>query len=275
MRTLASGAVIAAGNVLTAHNPRPGALCKRPDRSVMLELNPKIDRAALAARFRAEGRVQVPDVLTLASAQAVRAMLLQRTRWELAWQAGEHSTAEIIPHSVLTGVGAQQAAAQVTAATDSAAQVGDYAFRFASYPILTAYLEGRDPGGPHDSLIEAMNTPEMLGLVRDVTGIAELVKADAQATLFLGNHFLGQHTDANKGLGWRIAYVLNLAPDEWHPNWGGYLQFYDEDGNITCGWRPRFNVLNLMAVPCSHAVSYVPPYAPPGRVAITGWFRDS
>lgn len=240
----------------------------------MLELSPAIDRNALAARFHAEGRVQIPDVLTRASAEQVRALLLQATPWELAWQSGAEGGVQTIANRVLNSPGAGEAAARAQALTDDAAQRGDYAFRFANYPVLTAYLEKRNPGGPHDALIEAMNMPDMLGLVRQVTGIAELIKADAQVTLFAPNHFLGWHTDANKGSGWRIAYVLNLAPEEWHPNWGGYLQFFDDDGNIVCGWRPRFNVLNLFSVPCAHAVSYVPAFAPPGRVAITGWFRD-
>ena len=60
----------------------------------------------------------------------------------------------------------------------------------------------------------------------------------------------------------------------WRPDWGGYLNFYDEDGDIVAGYRPRFNALNLFLVPQKHAVSYVPPFAPQARFAITGWFRD-
>jgi Rps23 Pro-64 3,4-dihydroxylase Tpa1-like proline 4-hydroxylase len=50
--------------------------------------------------------------------------------------------------------------------------------------------------------------------------------------------------------------------------------FYDEDGDCIAGFKPRFNALNLFAVPQRHSVSYVPPFAPAGRFAITGWFRD-
>lgn len=241
----------------------------------MLELNTQIDRTTLAPRFGRDGRVQVPDVLSPASAERLRALLQQATPWQLVWQAGEDGAVETIDTRKLAPADAQAKAAQASAATDAAMRSGQYAFRFASYPLLTAYLEGWDRGGPHEAIIEGMNSPDMLDLVREVTGIAELTKADAQATLFAPNHFLGLHTDANKGQGWRIAYVLNLAPDNWHPDWGGYLQFLDDNGDIVHAWRPRFNVLNLFAVPCRHAVSYVTPFAPPGRFAITGWFRDN
>ena len=37
---------------------------------------------------------------------------------------------------------------------------------------------------------------------------------------------------------------------------------------------PRFNTLSIFTVPQFHAVSCVAPYAPMGRLAITGWFQD-
>jgi len=110
--------------------------------------------------------------------------------------------------------------------------------------------------------------------MRAVTGIDELVKADAQATLFAPNHYLGSHSDSHVANGWRVAYVLNLAPDNWHPDWGGYLLFLNEDGDVVEGFRPRFNALNLFLVPQEHLVSYVPPFAPTARLAITGWLSD-
>lgn len=158
-------------------------------------------------------------------------------------------------------------------AHDAAAR-GDYAFRYGHYPLVQSALEGWDPGGPHDLLLEYINAPEFMDLVRTVTGSFDLVKADGQATLFAPQHFLGRHNDSHVGDGWRVAYVLNLTIDEWHPDWGGHLQFFGEDGEITGAFRPRFNALNLLAVPQPHAVSLVAPFAPLGRYAITGWFRD-
>ena len=99
-------------------------------------------------------------------------------------------------------------------------------------------------------------------------------KADGQATLFGPQHFLGLHQDQQLEEGWRIAYVLNMTALEWRPDWGGYLLFFDDDGDVIEGYMPRFNTLNLFAVPQHHAVSFVPPFAPQGRIAISGWFRD-
>jgi len=112
-----------------------------------------------------------------------------------------------------------------------------------------------------------------MNFIREVTGLPSLVKADAQATLFAPGQFLGRHIDSHVAEGWLVAYVMNFAKD-WKPDWGGYLNFFDDDGDIVAGYRPRFNALNMFKVPRAHAVSFVPPFAPVGRFAITGWFRD-
>jgi Rps23 Pro-64 3,4-dihydroxylase Tpa1-like proline 4-hydroxylase len=151
---------------------------------------------------------------------------------------------------------------------------GDYAFIYARYPMLDAYLEQWGEHEGLDLLVEHINSEPMLELVREVTGISEIGKADAQATLFAPNHFLSLHDDSHVAEGWRVAYVMNFCQEEWRPDWGGYLLFYDEDGDVTAGFKPRFNTLNMFRVPARHSVSYVPPFAPVGRFAVTGWFRD-
>jgi Rps23 Pro-64 3,4-dihydroxylase Tpa1-like proline 4-hydroxylase len=113
-----------------------------------------------------------------------------------------------------------------------------------------------------------------MDLVRAITGTPELIKADAQATLYAPQQFLSVHNDEHASAGRRIAYVLNLCAEEWRPEWGGYLLFHDDDGDVIAGFRPRFNALNLFAVPQRHSVSFVAPFAAMARYAITGWFRD-
>ncbi len=238
----------------------------------LFSLNPHLDRPALAEDFRRDGRVQVRNVLTRAAAETIHEVLSRGTPWGLAWQAGEDG-----PHALRAATlnadphGEQRA---MTAATHAAMRRGDYAFQFAQYPILDAYLGKWAPDGAHDLLLEHINSEDFLDFIREVTGIASIRKGDAQATLFAPGHFLGLHIDSHVGEGWRVAYVLNLCREEWKSDWGGYLNFFDEDGDIVVGYRPRFNALNMFAVPRAHAVSYVPPFAPVGRFAVTGWFRD-
>ena len=238
----------------------------------LFSLNPQLDRGALAERFKRDGRVQVRDVLTEAAAAAIHEILAQATPWGLAWQAGSDGPHAVRATALKTDPAAQQQI--IAAATTAAARRGDYAFQFAHYPMVDAYLGEWAPGGPHDLLLEHINSDDFLGFIRAVTGIPTISKGDAQATLYAPGHFLGLHIDSHVGEGWRVAYVFNFCREEWKPDWGGYLNFYDDDGDVVAGYRPRFNALNMFTVPRAHAVSFVPPFAPVGCFAVTGWFRD-
>jgi SM-20-related protein len=239
----------------------------------LFELNPALDVPALAERFAATGRVQVRDVLTPESARELLLVLAKGTPWGMAVGAGTAKPESFSAAKARTQEG-QQALQQAARNAEQHSARGEYGFRFAHYPILETLREGWDPGGAHEVLLEHLNTPDFLDLARAVTGIDHLFKADAQATLFAPNHYLGRHTDSHVAEGWEVAYVLNLARDDWHPDWGGYLLFLDDDGDVVEGFRPRFNALNLFRVPQSHLVTYVPPFAPMGRMAVTGWLRS-
>lgn len=238
----------------------------------LFDLNPALDIAALSSRFARDGRVQVRNILTPQTAQAVRHILQRETIWGLACQVGTEPPLMLRRHQVAAIEPVKRQALGLS--VQRAAAAGDYAVQFSQYPILTAYLEQWSPDSPHDFLLEYINADPFMNLVRTITGMAGLTKADAQATLFGPGDFLSVHNDSHREERWRVAYVLNFSDPGWRPDWGGYLNFLNEDGDIVEGWLPRFNSLNLLRVPQPHQVSYVPPFAPVGRVAITGWFRD-
>lgn len=239
----------------------------------LFELNPALDREALARRFAERGRVQIRDVLTPETAKEMLTVLTKGTQWGMAIGAGDENRQSFRHEDMRTPQG-QQAVNQAALAAEANSKRGEYGFRFAQYPILTALQEGWDPGSPHELMLEHLNAPDFIQLARDVTGIDALVKADGQATLYAPSHYLGRHIDSHVAEGWEVAYVLNFAPPDWHPDWGGYLMFLDDEGDVVEGFRPRFNALNLFKVPQSHLVSYVPPFAPLGRIAVTGWLRS-
>jgi SM-20-related protein len=238
----------------------------------LLDVNPALDVPALAATFARDRRLQVRDVLTEASARIVHRILAEDTPWGLSWQAGAQGPDRLRPGALAAMSAAErQARSQALVA---AMRGRDYAFGYSSYPLVDAYVGKWNPAGPHDMLLEYINDRPVMDLVRAISGMQDLVKADAQATLYGPNHFLAVHTDEHASAGRRIAYVLSLCAEDWRPDWGGYLNFYDDDGDVIAGYRPRFNALNLFAVPQKHNVGFVPPFAPVARYAITGWFRD-
>lgn len=236
----------------------------------LFQVNPELDTTALAAAFARDGRVQVPGVLTEASARVLHDVLATKTPWGLAWQAGSDG-----PHAVRASELTAERRKAMAGAVGRAMAGRDYAFAYAQYPMLKAFQERWAPGGPHDLLLEHVNDRPFLDLARAITARDDLIKADAQATLFGPGHFLSTHDDTGTAEeARRIAYVLSMCAVEWRPDWGGQLLFLDERDDVEAGVAPRFNTLNLFTVPRRHLVSAVAPYAPLERFAMTGWFRD-
>lgn len=238
----------------------------------LFDLNPRLDRTAIARQFATDQRIQIRNVLTEEAARNVHAILARQTPWGLAWHAGADGPHNV-PQPELSKLSAQDMGG-IQHKLTAALKGRDYGFFYAQYPMVHAYLQKWAPDGPHDILVEHINDDPFMTLIREVTGLPQLIKADAQATLYAPGQFLAEHDDSHVAEGWQVAYVLNMCAEDWRSEWGGYLNFYDEDGDVVQGFRPRFNALNLFRVPQRHNVSYVPPFAPIARFAITGWFRD-
>jgi Rps23 Pro-64 3,4-dihydroxylase Tpa1-like proline 4-hydroxylase len=115
---------------------------------------------------------------------------------------------------------------------------------------------------------------EARDLLRVVAGTDAIDFADAQGTCYSPGDFLTAHTDENPGKYRHGAYVFSLTP-QWQIDWGGLLLFHGQDGNVDFGITPRFNALNIFAVPQVHSVSMVNRIAPYRRYSITGWLRSN
>lgn len=240
----------------------------------LFEVRATADLESARERFVRCGRAQIRDFLTAESAAEIGEILKSQTPWGISLQAGESDPPEQVRAEALRDKDVRQHISNRAQAAHGAAANGEFAFVHARYSLVDAYLGKWDPDGPHDLLLEYLNAPDFLDPMRYVTGIPEVAKADAHASLFAAGHYLTRHIDEHSGHGRRVAYVLNFAPEDWHTDWGGYLVFFDQEGDIVEGFRPRFNSLNLFRVPQAHSVSYVPPFAPSGRYAISGWLLD-
>ena len=67
--------------------------------------------------------------------------------------------------------------------------------------------------------------------------------------------------------------MFNLG-ETWAADWGGLLQFLDEERNVVDTFMPQPNSPSLFKVPAWHCVSLVAPWARKQRLAITGWWQD-
>lgn len=235
---------------------------------MQLALNPNLDVPALTAAYGQRQRIQIRDFLEPPSARAAREEL-EKLPWGLAYRDGGR-VVELYADAVAR-LDNREAARIMDAIREQARN--DYQFLYAYYPILTAYFSPNLPTQPIFNLYEFINSEPVLNLVREVTGLKRIAWADAQATWFKPGHFLKAHTDEVGAEGRLAAYVLNFTKD-WDPDGGGFLQFFDDRGDIGQAIRPAFNALNIFTVPQLHSVSMVSTWVTAKRLAMTGWFRS-
>jgi Rps23 Pro-64 3,4-dihydroxylase Tpa1-like proline 4-hydroxylase len=234
-------------------------------------IDPRFDTAPWRALLQRDNRVQVENFLQPEVAERLRACLQTEVPWTLALRDADG--ARTIDHATYAAMQAPDIAALLEATAAGARTADpDAGFRFAydSYMMISAYTQGRDPGLLLHRVLELFNTPDYLAFMRSLTGDARVRRVNAQATRYRRGHFLRYHTDIDSTEGRLYAYVLNLSRD-WNADWGGLLQFIDDDGRVLDTFLPRWNTLSLFAVPAGHAVSLVAPWAAQDRLAITGW----
>jgi SM-20-related protein len=231
-------------------------------------LNAALRAQDYAATFARDGVVQIENLLSPPVADALESILNRGTPWSLV-HADAQGRHVILDPPTLAAIPPQDLRARLTDVTRRAADA--FSYLYLTYPMIDAYVDGRDPGHPLNGLTEFLNSPEFIAFGHAVTG-EPVTKVDAQATLYRPGHFLTQHDDLGVGER-RAAYTIGLTR-MWRPDWGGQLMFHGPNGDIRRGFAPRFNVLTLFKVPMLHSVAAVAPYAAAPRYMITGWLRD-
>jgi Rps23 Pro-64 3,4-dihydroxylase Tpa1-like proline 4-hydroxylase len=212
--------------------------------------------------------VHLPDFLVPPGAEQVHRYLAQSAEWSLVLHDGSQvreATPEQRRH-------ADEIWEREMAAFAYARAREGFEFLYEHRRVSDDPRERAADPSPVARLVEFLNSPVFLEFARRLTGQPDIVRADAQATRYRPGDFLTQHDDFDK-TGRKLrraAYVFNLTP-RWQPDWGGQLQFIGPDGHVAEAWVPRFNALNVFAVPQPHSVSIVSPFAAGARYSVTGW----
>lgn len=226
---------------------------------MMLRLNPQLDLDACRTNFAKDDRLRLENALIPDDAQA------------LAQLAAAQSFAQTLSDGSGT---ARVTAEDVQAMSPShkaelRERLANAASRGEGFHYESVRLDGDGPPALAP-FVSFLGSDTVLEFIRAVTG-EPVTGADAQATRYRHGHYLTRHRDQVAGENRRIAYVLGLS-QQWHPDWGGLLQFFEEGGAPRDAWLPAFNTLSLFHTRHIHAVTYVTPFARAPRLSITGWF---
>lgn len=233
------------------------------------ELNPDLDRKALKAAFKKDRRVLLPDFLAGDGAEQLFTFIATRLRWGLSFNEGEKAVVHT-PDRLASMTGRRQR--DLLQKIFTRAQTG-YQYLYKCFPITTDPAVSEVSGEIIHDLMDFLNDGEALALIREISGLGELAAAEGEVAFFAQQHFAGRHDGGANGGGKRLAFEFGLTKD-WRTDWGGYLQFFDADGDVVAGIPPGFNALTLYALPQDHNISMIAPFADMARLAISGRFSD-
>ena len=234
-------------------------------------INPDLDIDALAHSFKTDQRLTIENFLLPEIAERIHDACIDSVPFEIQYvldgKYQSKSPAELAKLSPQEGL-------------DINARITEAASQGVGF-LYDAYLSSKEKPDPEKTQSEKLQflhkvfdfigSDEVVSIIRTITGNRDITGAAPQYTRYTPGHFLTRHRDVVPGRGRRIAFVLGVTRG-WHPDWGGLLQFYEENGNPRDAWMPRFNVLSIFAVKHIHAVTYVTPYAKTPRLSLTGWF---
>ena len=231
-------------------------------------LNPDLDRQSLREEYEVDGRIRINDFLEPEVSHQIRRYCLEEDPFDVVYFAyGKNQVATQADMENLNDK--EKEALNLEIANAASRRVGF---------VYGGYMMGRSGAVENPRLkflsdvFEYFNGETMLEFVSDVTGARDLSSADCQYTKYTPGHFLTRHRD-DVSEHRRIAYILGFS-ENWHPDWGGLLQFFQEDGTARDAWIPRFNCLSLFDIKHIHSVTFITPFAKAPRVSLTGWFRS-
>ena len=230
-------------------------------------LNSDLDLTDLASQYSATSRVRIHNLLADDGLADFYDNFEDRDDW---W----HLMNTVGGVVELDRTMKRQMSAEQRASLDDQVQAGartGFQYRYEGLRVPDRDEES-DADDPLSAFADLMSSEPMLAMLRTVTGCTDLAFTDGQATAYGAGDFLTCHDDNVSGKNRLAAYVFGMTPN-WRAEWGGILLFHEADGSRVIGQVPKFNTLDLFAVPQSHSVSLVTPAAPRRRYAVTGWLR--
>jgi Rps23 Pro-64 3,4-dihydroxylase Tpa1-like proline 4-hydroxylase len=226
------------------------------------------EQAALADAYARDGIVRIPGALSDELADSLHDQLRERSDWVQVFNSGEKLFE--LSRAMRRDLPAEKQA-ELDQAIYAAARTG-FQYRYETIRVPDSRAEREASPDPLFHVAQSLSTEPVLGILRRITGAADINYADAQGTAYSPGDFLTGHDDSFEGKNRRAAYVLSLTP-VWRVEWGGLLVMHGEGDAPARAWMPGMNMLTIFQVGQMHSVSEVTRAAAYRRYSVTGWLR--
>jgi len=144
-------------------------------------LNSRLTAEPYAEEFRRKGRVQIRDLLTDSSARTLLHKLQNETRCTVTFNDGNKEY-EVQQYDPALRV-------RLTHAAWERART-NFQYIYERYALSWNREPNPELSSYYSSVVQFLNAPEFLNLMREITGIAEIAWTDGQATMYGPGDFL-------------------------------------------------------------------------------------
>lgn len=135
----------------------------------------------------------------------------------------------------------------------------EHQFYHLTRPLLDQEAQDGFPDDPFPQLADTLGTSEFAELISEIAGEPSLKLLSADALLLGFNNFRSRMRYSENGPSAHHFVFIELT-QEWKPDWGGLLQFYTDEGDVSGGLVPRFNSLVVIRSDKDFGISFIPSF---------------
>lgn len=217
------------------------------------KLNDGLDPKALAATFKKNGRLQVPDAMADKSADALSETIEKMAIWRSMFLEGEEERS-LSGGDMRSVTGRRQR--DLLEKIYTQARDG---YQYMRYECPTDEIpDAKDPKALADA-DKFFKSDGFRDFLRLVAGAKDGELENVHARWLQREQFMTDSALAGSLPGCKLWFSMDVTR-KWRPHWGGHLNFIDQDGGIEEAWSPAFNMLNIYAGGSRHSISYVTPF---------------
>jgi Rps23 Pro-64 3,4-dihydroxylase Tpa1-like proline 4-hydroxylase len=233
-----------------------------------ITINENLDPKEIKKDFSPKGRVHIKNFFGDKIAERIYTCLATKTPWQFTYNDG-NDVHYLTPNDLKKMIGRRHSELSTNIYNRAKDQ-----FQFAQqdYPLTVSFEKQTHPDIYLYKVHEFLNSKAFLSFAEKVTGVKKISKAETQAVFFTREQFYCQNDGTNGNDNNKVGFHLGFSK-EWRPDWGGYHNFFNEDGNIELGLMPDFNTLTLFKLPQIQSISHIPPYAGTPKFGIHGYLQ--